>query len=109
MLGNYFMLFFIGLVLLITHVLRKWSIAVFIMLPLVFLTHDDLIQGLCLFAFILFMCLDGKHKGKDSIFVKYNVFCKDNQLSKRANLLILAIGSFISLLVIVMLILKAST
>jgi len=105
MLSNYFILFFVGLVLLITHVLRRWSIAVFITLPLALLTHDDLTKGLCLVAFILFMCLDGKNKGKDSIFVKYNVFCKDNQLSKRVNLLILVIGSLISFLAIVMLIL----
>ena len=80
------------------HIYHKWSVASIVFFSLFVISDNDLIKGCGFILFILFLCLDGKRKDKDSVFSKYNIYSPHCILSKRAVLVISVLGMLVSIL-----------
>ena len=90
----------------IAHIMKKWSAFAPIVLLLLIFANNLFVQNVALFSFVALIILDGKRKGKDSVFSKYNIYSKDCVLPKWMILVISLIGVVVSVLAIIGLILE---
>ena len=90
----------------IAHIMKKWSAFVPIVLLLLIFANNLFVKDVALFSFVALIVLDGKRKGKDSVFSKYNIYSKDCVLPKWAILVISLIGVAVSVLAVIGLILE---
>lgn len=71
-----------------------------------FSSHHFRLQCLTFFSTLSFaylMIQDGKNKGDESVFCKYNIFYKNNKLPRKLCLFLMILASVVSALRIVML------
>ena len=63
--------------LFFAHFTKKWSLVsaiMFIMFIMLFFTQYEIARLVCFVAFLVLMILDAKHKGNESVFIKYNIY-----------------------------------
>ena len=89
------------LTLIVVHILRKWSVGALVAFILLLLSENQIIKNICFVSFILLLCIDGKRKGKESIFSKYNVYSKDCVFSRRVVVIVKIIGTIVSALALI--------
>ena len=93
-------LILITCVAILGHVFQRWSATSFVFLTL-FVVSDSQVVNVCSFImFILFICLDAKRKGKNSIFSKYNIYSPDCVFPAKTVLYISMIGCIVTILVV---------
>lgn len=80
------------------HIMKKWSAFVPVVFLLILFADNIFVQNVGLLSFVVLIILDGKRKGKDSVFSKYNIYSKDCILPKKAVLVISLIGVAVSIL-----------
>ena len=66
------------------------------------MASTELVQGLCIALLVTMICLDGKNHRDNSVFVKYNIFYKNNKLPRKLCLFLMILASVVSVLRIVM-------
>ncbi len=90
----------------IAHIIKKWSVFVPIVFLLLLFANNLFVKNIALLSFVALIILDGKRKGKDSVFSKYNIFSKDCVLPKWAILAISLTGVLVSILAVIGLLLE---
>ena len=90
----------------IAHIIKKWSAFVPIVFLLLLFANNLFVKNIALLSFVALIILDGKRKGKDSVFSKYNIFSKDCVLPKWAILVISLTGVLVSILAVIGLLLE---
>jgi hypothetical protein len=97
-------LIIITTMLFFAHFTKKWSLVsaiMFIMFIMFFFTQYEIARLVCFVAFLVLVILDGKHKGNESVFIKYNVYSEHCVLPKKFVLIVSIIGVICSILSII--------
>lgn len=91
---------------------RQWALGALLVLILWLLflwlyisTHYFRLQYLtlvCVFSIAYLMVKDGKTKGDESVFCKYNIFYKNNKVPKKLSIFLLVLALVVSVLRVVM-------
>lgn len=87
--------------LFFAHFTKKWSLVSAIMFIMCFFAQHLIAELVCFVAFLVLMILDGKHKGNESVFIKYNIYSEHCVLPKKFVLIISIIGVICSILSII--------
>lgn len=80
---------------------KRYGTASIIIFLLLIFANNLFVRDVATVSLVALIILDGKRKGKDSIFSKYNIYSKDCILSKRAILVISLIGVAVSVLAVI--------
>lgn len=80
---------------------KRYGTASIIIFLLLIFANNLFVRDGAIVSLVALIILDGKRKGKDSIFSKYNIYSKDCILSKRAILVISLIGVAVSVLAVI--------
>lgn len=87
--------------LFFAHFSKRWSIISPIVFIIFLFTENQIVKTICFVAILILIILDAKHRGKDSVFLKYNIYSKDCILSKKMVLIISLIGVLCSIMAVV--------
>ena len=87
--------------LFFAHFSKRWSIISPIVFIIFLFAENQIVKTICFVAILILIILDAKHRGKDSVFLKYNVYSKDCILSKKMVLIISLIGVLCSIVAVV--------
>lgn len=80
---------------------KRYGTASIIIFLLLIFANNLFVRDVAIVSLVALIILDGKRKGKDSIFSKYNIYSKDCILSKRAILVISLIGVAVSVFAVI--------
>ena len=94
-------LFATVVMLFFAHFSKRWSIISPIVFIIFLFAENQIVKAICFVAILILIILDAKHRGKDSVFLKYNIYSKDCILSKKMVLIISLIGVLCSIVAVV--------
>lgn len=80
---------------------KRYGTASIIIFLLLIFANNLFVRDVAIVSLVALIILDGKRKGKDSIFSKYNIYSKDCILSKRAILVISLIVVAVSVFAVI--------
>lgn len=98
------------LLILFAQIRRMWNWVILLVLPIPYLGGvdadgqlDAVLGTICIFVIAWLAVQDVKNKKRDSIFLKYNVFCEGNKVPKWLCLCLLIAAAIVSAIKVVML------
>lgn len=92
--------------LFFAHFSKRWGIVTPIVFIMSLFAQNLIVRGVCFIAIMVLIILDAKHRGKDSVFLKYNIYSKDCILSKKMVLILSLIGVLCSIMAVMGMLLR---